>query len=101
MAGSPSCLRASTTPMPRKRAALFLLSLDKPAGEAWKQNSNYLQDRLAAPEGQGHRERLGHVPGDYAAADGPRALYAGDTQGNLWKFDFTGNAPWAATASWV
>lgn len=35
------------------------------------------------------------VPGDEAAADGSvRFLYAGDTQGNLWKFDFTGNAPW-------
>jgi len=25
-----------------------------------------------------------------------RSLYAGDTQGNLWKFDFSGNAPWSS-----
>ena len=77
-----------------KRAALFLLSLDKPAGEAWKQGANYYKVVLPAPK-DGTVVNALSTPGDYAAIDGStRFLYAGDTQGNLWKFDFTGSAPW-------
>lgn len=79
-----------------KRAALFLISLDKPAGEPWKQNTNYYKIVLPSPKDKTLVNALS-TPGDYAAADGStRFLYAGDTQGNLWKFDFTGNAPWSA-----
>jgi type IV pilus assembly protein PilY1 len=79
-----------------KRAALFLLSLDKPAGVAWVQGSNYHKVVLPRPKDKGIVNALG-VPGDEAAADGAvRSLYAGDTQGNLWKFDFSGNAPWSS-----
>jgi Tfp pilus tip-associated adhesin PilY1 len=99
MAGLPSCPRASTTPIRKSAAALFLLSLDKPAGEAWKQNTNYYKIVLPAPVDKNLVNALS-TPGDYAGADGAtRFLYAGDTQGNLWKFDFSGNAPWnGATA---
>lgn len=76
------------------RAALFLLSLDKPPGEAWKENFNYYKIVLPRPADKTLVNALS-TPGDFAAADGStRILYAGDTQGNLWKFDFTGNAPW-------
>lgn len=78
-----------------KRAALFLLSLDKPVGEVWKQNLNYYKIVLPPPKEDTVVNALS-APGDYAAADGStRLLYAGDTQGNLWRFDFTGNAPWS------
>ncbi|MET3495036.1 pilus assembly protein [Variovorax boronicumulans] len=80
---------------PDKRAALFLLSLDKPVGEAWKQNLNYYKIVLPPPKDDTVVNALS-APGDYAAADGStRLLYAGDTQGNLWRFDFSGNAPWS------
>lgn len=80
---------------PDKRAALFLLSLDKPAGEAWRLNRNYYKFVLPVPSDTTIVNALS-TPGDYAALDGStRLLYAGDTQGNLWRFDFTGNAPWS------
>ena len=82
---------------PEQRAALFLLSLDKPPGAAWKRGLNYHKVVLPAPVDRTLVNALG-APGDFAAADGwARWLYAGDTQGNLWKFDFTGNAPWSET----
>ncbi|MGZ3237546.1 MAG: pilus assembly protein, partial [Burkholderiaceae bacterium] len=72
---------------------LFLLSLDKSPSEKWKRNVNYfkfktpikntaIQNGLSAPAlaiGSNGAVRYG---------------YAGDLQGNLWRFDFTGNAPW-------
>ena len=80
---------------PDGRSALFLLSLDKPAGAAWKRGLNYHKVMLPAPADSTLANALA-TPGDFAAADGwTRWLYAGDTQGNLWKFDFTGNAPWS------
>lgn len=77
------------------RSALFLLSLDKPASAAWKRGLNYHKIMLPAPVDRTLLNALA-TPGDFAVADGwARWLYAGDTQGNLWKFDFTGNAPWS------
>ena len=83
---------------PDKLAALFLLSLDKPLGEAWKRDANYYKIVLPAPADKTLVNALS-TPGDYAETDGAtRFLYAGDTQGNLWKFDFSGNAPWGNKA---
>jgi type IV pilus assembly protein PilY1 len=83
---------------PDKLAALFLLSLDKPVGEAWKRDANYYKIVLPAPADKTLVNALS-TPGDYAETDGAtRFLYAGDTQGNLWKFDFSGNAPWGNKA---
>jgi type IV pilus assembly protein PilY1 len=80
---------------PEGRGALFLLSLDKAAGAAWKRGVNYHKVVLPVPADKTLVNALG-MPGDYASADGwVRWLYAGDTQGNLWKFDFTGRAPWS------
>lgn len=79
---------------PQKRAALFLLSLDKPASEPWRRDVNYHKIMLPVPTDAAVSNALG-VPGDYAGVNGAtRLLYAGDTQGNLWRFDFTGGAPW-------
>ncbi len=81
---------------PEKRAALFLLSLDKPANAPWVLDVNYHKIVLPAPTDATVVNALG-APGDYAGVDGAtRFLYAGDTQGNLWKFAFTANAPWRA-----
>jgi type IV pilus assembly protein PilY1 len=76
------------------KGALFLLALDKPASARWRVGVNYY--KLALP----------------AAALGPPALalgsdaavrhvYAGDVQGNLWRFDFFGKAPANAAARLV
>lgn len=85
---------------PSKAAALFLLSLDKAPGEPWKRNSNYYKIVLPNPVDTTSANALGPV-GDYAATDDSvRWLYAGDTQGNLWKFDFYSNgAPWSEASA--
>lgn len=77
-------------------SALFLLALDKATNAAWQLNSNYFKIVLPLPQ-DGLINALS-VPSDYSSNDGTVLyLYGGDTQGNLWKFDFTGNAPWDAT----
>jgi type IV pilus assembly protein PilY1 len=68
--------------------AIFLLALDKPRDEGWRINHNYYRiqtpviDALSAPallnDGDGIL----------------RYAYAGDLQGNLWRFDLSGGAPW-------
>jgi type IV pilus assembly protein PilY1 len=78
-------------------SALFLLALDKPAGEAWRLNRNYY--RLTTPAGEPGRANALGAPA--LAVDGSGALrfaYAGDLQGNLWRFNFTGGAPWRGPA---
>lgn len=72
-------------------AAIFLLALDKPATEPWRIGISYFKFILPA-EG-----RQANGVTDVAlvtAADGTADVgYAGDLQGNLWRFDFGGNAP--------
>ncbi|SFO68303.1 type IV pilus assembly protein PilY1 [Variovorax sp. PDC80] len=81
---------------PEKRAALFLLSLDKPAGTPWRRGLDYHKILLPRPADIRLVNALASAPGDHAADDGTvRWLYAGDTQGNLWKFDFERDAPWS------
>jgi len=82
---------------PANASALFLLALDKPAGEAWRMNRNYY--RLQAPGGEPGRAYALGAPA--LVLDGDGALlyaYAGDLQGNLWRFNFTGSAPWRDAA---
>lgn len=82
------------------QGALFLLALDKPAGEPWAAASNYF--RLDTPPGEAD---LPAGLGAAALVAGPdntlRYAYAADLQGNLWRFDFTGNAPWASDPAQV
>lgn len=77
-----------------RRAALFLLALDKPTSQAWQLGTNYYKILLSDPV-DGMVNALS-TPSEYATNDGTvRFMYGGDTQGNLWKFDFTQNAPWS------
>jgi type IV pilus assembly protein PilY1 len=71
-----------------------LLALDKPASARWRVGVNYY--KLALPAA---------ALGPPALALGPdaavRHVYAGDLQGNLWRFDFFGKAPANAAARLV
>ncbi|MBK6746568.1 PilC/PilY family type IV pilus protein [Ottowia sp.] len=67
--------------------ALFLLSVDKPAIDAWQENTNYFKMKLPKPTN--NRAAALANPGVATDAMGNAIIfYAGDTQGNLWKFDF-------------
>ena len=74
-------------------SAIFLLALDKPRDEGWRLNSNYYRiqtkvtDALSAPALLTDRDGV------------LRYAYAGDLQGNLWRFDFSGSAPWTKAVS--
>ncbi|USX19153.1 PilC/PilY family type IV pilus protein [Oxalobacteraceae bacterium OTU3REALA1] len=79
---------------PTGNGALFLLALDKPRGAAWRLNVNYY--RLVTPVADAALANALNAP--VLVADRTGALrygYAGDLQGNLWRFDFGGGAPWA------
>ncbi|MGH8808015.1 MAG: PilC/PilY family type IV pilus protein, partial [Noviherbaspirillum sp.] len=75
-------------------AALFLLSLDKPASAKWQENVNYYKFRVPSKDSslQSGLNTPALVIGAHGAV---RYAYAGDLQGNLWRFDFTGAAPWS------
>ena len=79
---------------PNGKGALFLLALDKPRGAAWLLNVNYY--RLITPLADPTLANALNAP--VLVADRTGALsygYAGDLQGNLWRFDFGGGAPWS------
>jgi type IV pilus assembly protein PilY1 len=77
--------------------ALFLLALDKPVSERWKQGLNYY--KLATPlSGPGLPNALAAPALALAANGSVRYAYAGDLQGRLWRFDFSGKPPWASAA---
>lgn len=76
---------------------LFLLSLDKPAAAAWKAGVNYFKFKLPnnKPDMPNGLSALALTTGHDGAV---RYAYAGDLQGNLWRFDFTGGVPWKGAA---
>jgi type IV pilus assembly protein PilY1 len=68
--------------------ALFLLSVDKSPSAAWAENTNYYKMKLPAPAGTIKAAALTN-PGVATDVQGNAVIfYAGDTYGNLWKFDF-------------
>ena len=76
------------------RGALFLLSLDKPASERWEQGVNYY--KLVTPLSEPALPNALAPPAFALAPDGSvRYAYAGDLQGNLWRFDLAGKPPWS------
>ena len=76
------------------KGALFLLALDKPHGTPWQLNSNYY--RLVTPISEPSLANALSAPVLVPDSDGAlRYAYAGDLQGNLWRFDFSGGAPWS------
>lgn len=76
------------------KGALFLLMLDKQASEGWHLNANYF--RFLTPISDVLLANGLSAPALLADRDGLlRFAYAGDLQGNLWRFDLHGAAPWA------
>ena len=74
--------------------ALFLLALDKPAQQAWKEGLNYY--KLDAPAAESGQANALAPPALVTAGDGSvRYAYSGDLQGRLWRFDFSGKPPFA------
>lgn len=73
--------------------ALFLLALDKPRQQPWRLQDNYY--RFITPIADATLANALYAPvlvNDRAGA--LRFAYAGDLQGNLWRFDVDGGAPW-------
>ena len=80
---------------PSGKGALFLLALDKPREAPWQLNSNYY--RLITPIPESTLANALNAPVLLADSEGAlRYAYAGDLQGNLWRFDFSGGAPWTS-----
>lgn len=69
---------------------LFLLALDQSLASPWRLNVNYF--KLTPPAGEPNA--LGPAALVLDAGGAVRYAYAGDLQGNLWRFDFSGAAPW-------
>jgi len=79
------------------KGALFLAALDKPREEGWRLNANYF--RLTTPIAEPDLPNGLSAPALLADRDGLlRFAYAGDLQGNLWRFDLHGHAPWSGAA---
>ena len=75
--------------------ALFLLALDKPPSARWKEGVNYY--KLAAPAAEPGQANALAAPALVTAGDGSvRFAYAGDLQGRLWRFDFSGKPPYSS-----
>lgn len=76
------------------KGALFLLMLDKQATQGWRLNDNYF--RLLTPISDVLLANGLSAPALLADRDGLlRFAYAGDLQGNVWRFDLQGGAPWS------
>ena len=74
--------------------ALFLLALDKAKSEPWKIGSNYF--KFITPISDKELANGLLAPAMTLADDGAVSyIYSGDLQGNLWRFDFNGSAPWS------
>jgi type IV pilus assembly protein PilY1 len=75
------------------RGRLFLLPLDKPVGERWNSHANYF--RLTTGDAvTGAANALG-PPAMLAGPDGTITMaWAGDLQGNIWRFDFSAPLEW-------
>ncbi len=71
--------------------ALFLLALDKPPAAKWQLGLNYY--KIRTPKAEPGLPNGLHAPALVGDASGVvRHAYAGDLQGNLWRFDFSGTA---------
>ncbi len=76
------------------RGVLFLLSLDHPLNTPWVLGTDYYKFKFPAsavgsPNGLGPVTLLPSRSGDRSTA----AMYFGDLQGNLWRFNTAGNDP--------
>ena len=68
--------------------ALFLLAVDKPPAEKWKRGLNYVRIDTAGTDPA--KANALSAPALVFNGDGDaRVAYAGDLQGNLWRFDLS------------
>ncbi|OEZ57593.1 neisseria PilC protein [Duganella sp. HH105] len=82
------------------KGALFLLALDKEHDAPWRLNVNYF--RLVTPISEPAMANGLSAPALIADRDGAlNYAYAGDLQGNLWRFDFNSWPGAAAKALFV
>jgi type IV pilus assembly protein PilY1 len=72
---------------------LFLLALDKPASERWIAGVNYFKFSMPSTDANliSGLAEVKLIAGDDGAAS---RAYAADLQGNVWRIDFNGTAPW-------
>jgi type IV pilus assembly protein PilY1 len=85
-----------------KRGSLFLLSLDKAPNAAWVSGSNYfkLNTDTASTYVDISKKNALAAPNVVYGADGAVSYaYAGDLQGNLWRFVFTSGSLTTSIAS--
>ncbi|WP_287878973.1 PilC/PilY family type IV pilus protein [Aquitalea sp.] len=78
-------------------ASLFVLYLDKRSGVAWTQGTNYFRIDLPAPTLLNTSPNGLSAPGIIISNGAVKVAYAGDLNGNLWKFDLSSTTP----SSWV
>lgn len=71
-------------------SVLFILSLDKTAGAAWSLNGNYWKIVTPSPSTTALANGMSTPALVNQASGAALAMYAGDLQGNLWKFNFSG-----------
>ncbi|MBE2262826.1 MAG: hypothetical protein IAE92_08785 [Burkholderiaceae bacterium] len=68
--------------------AMFFLSVDKQQGDAWQEGTNYFKVQLPVASTSTVNGLVN--PGFYLGPNGEATvLYAGDLQGNMWKFDLS------------
>ncbi|WP_159880678.1 pilus assembly protein [Aquitalea denitrificans] len=79
-------------------ASLFVLYLDKKSGVAWTQGSNYFRIDLPAPTLLNTSPNGLSAPGIVISNGAVKYVYAGDLNGNLWKFDLSATTPSSWTA---
>ena len=79
---------------PSGDGALFLLALDKPRNAPWRLNDNYYRQRT--PIADATLPNALHAPALVNDRQGAaRYAYAGDLQGNLWRFDLAAGPSWS------
>ncbi|WP_341247932.1 pilus assembly protein [Cupriavidus pauculus] len=80
-------------------SVLFILSLDKAPGAAWSLNGNYWKIVTPSPSTTATANGLSTPALITQVSGAALAAYAGDLQGNLWKFNLTGTPDtWNASA---
>jgi type IV pilus assembly protein PilY1 len=84
------------------RQLLFLISLEKAPADPWQLGTNYYKMRATDPSFSSTTVATGMGMPGVAVGRAGNALYAyaGDLQGNLWRFDLTGGASrWTESSS--
>jgi type IV pilus assembly protein PilY1 len=79
-------------------ASLFVLYLDKQPGRAWTRGSNYFRIDLPTPSLLNTSPNGLSARASSSAMARSKTVYAGDLNGNLWKFDLTSTTPGSWTA---